>query len=88
MSVKDKTTEWLYFSYVTTKNKTHTVEVKNAKSRCLLGTIKWYGAWRQYCFFSEPDIVFSSGCLEDIQNHIRQLMDERSVINAKARARA
>lgn len=42
-----------------------------------LGTIKWYGAWRQYCWFSEGKIILSVTCLDDIANFIVDLKEER-----------
>ncbi len=32
-----------------------------------LGEVKWYGSWRQYCFFPESDTVWNATCLKDIQ---------------------
>lgn len=43
-----------------------------------LGKISWYAPWRQYCFMPEPGTVFSKGCLEEIQNYIKNLMSERN----------
>lgn len=44
-----------------------------------LGIIRWDGGWRQYVFapatLSLP--IFSTGCLADIQDFIRQAMQER-----------
>jgi len=51
--------------------------VRNRKSNYLLGWIKWYGAWRRYCFFPLVDSVFSADCLADIQETIGALMAER-----------
>lgn len=31
-----------------------------------LGEIRWYAAWRAFCFFSYADCVFDSGCLTKI----------------------
>ena len=39
--------------------------------------MRWYGAWRQYCFFPYPETVFSAGCLKDVQEFIEALMAER-----------
>ncbi len=38
-----------------------------------LGLIKWYGPWRQYCFFPAGPAVYSGGCLEDIQDFMANL---------------
>jgi len=42
-----------------------------------LGLVKWYPSWRKYCFFPERETVFHGGCLLDINDFIRQLMDAR-----------
>lgn len=60
--------------------KTHVYRVRNKKSTCMLGSIKWYSPWRRYCFFTIPGEaveIFSSGCLSDIQSFIDQLMEAR-----------
>lgn len=31
-----------------------------------LGAIKWYGAWRRYCFFPLGQTIFEQDCLRDI----------------------
>jgi hypothetical protein len=49
----------------------------NKKSGFRLGMVEWYGALRQYCFCPVVEIVLSSGCLIDIQDFIKQLMNER-----------
>jgi hypothetical protein len=36
----------------------------------------WYGAWRQYCFFPSEEMIFSSGCMQDIIKFIQNLMEE------------
>lgn len=49
----------------------------NNTSVFTLGMIKWYPGWRQYCFMPIGKTVFNKGCLEDINDFITQLMDER-----------
>jgi len=63
------------------KPKTQVWDVLTTSNGVLLGTIRWYGPWRQYCFMPETDAetVFSAGCLQDVEAHIRQLMNERRV---------
>ena len=74
-----KNNKYIEFNLVRLNKKTKVYCVRNIKSQMILGFIKWYGAWRQYCF--EPIIsdiaIFSSGCLIDISNFIKQLMNER-----------
>jgi len=45
----------------------------NNRSGDELGEIKWYGAWRQYCYFPTVCAVYSRGCLQDINDFIGQL---------------
>jgi hypothetical protein len=28
-----------------------------------MGLVKYFGAWRQFCFFSDPDQAFNQDCL-------------------------
>ena len=32
----------------------------------VLGWVKWFGRWRQYCFYPTTDTVFNNGCLRNI----------------------
>ena len=43
----------------------------------LLGQIRWWASWRQYCFFPLAQRVFSKGCLNDICSFIEELVEER-----------
>lgn len=69
--------EYMVFISQPTKGKTGRWDVHSRNSGHLLGVIKWWGAWRQYCFFPEPNCVFNRGCLEDINNFIAARMQER-----------
>jgi hypothetical protein len=51
--------------------------VINIKSRYLLGYIRWYPFWREYCFFPQPKRVFSASCQQEIVNFILEHKDER-----------
>lgn len=57
--------------------KTPIVEVQNKSGNYKLGDIKWYPAWRQYCFMPVFDTVYSKGCLEDINKVIEELKSKR-----------
>jgi hypothetical protein len=46
--------------------KTQHFDVVNRRAEFLLGQIRWYGAWRQYCFFPNHDGIFNKGCLDTI----------------------
>ena len=70
-----------YVSFVdegpTPSGKTRRWTVRNQRSNGLLGWIKWYGAWRRYCFYPRGDIVLSAGCMTDITAFIEHRMQER-----------
>jgi len=57
--------------------KTEVYDVLSKHHGSILGHIKWYGPWRQYCFFPSPNCVFNVGCLNDIIIFIGGLMVER-----------
>lgn len=42
-----------------------------------LGTIKWHGPWRQYCFFPNGETIFSGDCMRYIIDFIKELMEKR-----------
>ena len=70
--------KWIVFNLYedTGKTKKYNVLTKDSVS-IKLGEIKWFGRWRQYSFFPEPNTVFEKQCLTDITNFIVKLMNER-----------
>ncbi len=58
--------KYIEFNLVQQKPKTSIYAVRNIKSQDIIGWIKWYPQWRQYCFFPEPNCIFSVDCLECI----------------------
>jgi hypothetical protein len=69
--------EFIHFKKVEDKPKTSVWACMNTENRSVLGHVKWYGPWRQYCFFPEAFVVFHNGCLQDICHFIQQLKEER-----------
>lgn len=57
---------------------TPVVRVQSRRSGALLGTISWYGPWRQFCFWPQADTIFNVGCMDDIQAKIGELRGERA----------
>lgn len=58
--------------------KTLIYDCHNSHSGAVLGTVRWYGPWRQYCFMDDGrDCVFNRTCLADVQHFLQQLMDRR-----------
>jgi len=72
-----KETQYLVFEELPTKTKTKYITVTNKRSQDIIGEIKWYGSWRQYCFFPEFDTVWNNGCLTDVLEVINTLMEDR-----------
>ncbi len=48
----------------------------------LLGSVSIFEQWKQYCFFPAAITVFSSECLDDIADFLRQL-NKGNVSNTK-----
>ena len=46
---------------------------KNRKSGEVIGSVEWYQQWKQPCFFSNADMVFSAECLRDIAKFLSSL---------------
>jgi hypothetical protein len=76
--------KWLRFDiWPYDSKKTYTIGVYKKDTGGLLGVIKWYNYWRQYCFFPEGNTIFSKSCLEEINVYIDQLMKERKNVSHK-----
>jgi hypothetical protein len=69
--------QYISFLFIETTGKTTRWSVVNNMSSANLGKISWYSNWRQYCFSPAPDTVFSSGCMTDILDFIKQLKEQR-----------
>lgn len=61
------------FVEVAQKPKTKVWECLNNKSCLRVGVVKWYGPWRRYCFFPEPESWFDVSCMDDINDFIKQV---------------
>jgi hypothetical protein len=72
------TYKYIGFREVEKKAKTSVWECFNKSAGSILGTLSWYGAWRQYCFFPEFDTVWSAGCLQDVIAFMNWLKEQRS----------
>jgi hypothetical protein len=59
------------------KRKTMVWWIVSKSSGSVLGKIKWYGAWRQYCFYPENYTIFNTGCMESINEFIKEQMAAR-----------
>lgn len=70
--------QYLQIREVPTQSKTKKWEIFSKSSGAHLGTIKWFGAWRQYCFFPERHTIWNTGCLEDVNKFIAAHKNERN----------
>jgi len=72
-----KQTKFLIFVQLTRDKdrKTEVVTVNNKHHNMTIGVIKWYGSWRQYCFFPNGETIWNKDCLDDINSVIRDLMN-------------
>ena len=58
--------KYLEFKVIEQKPKTKVIAVISKLHGYKLGIVKWYGPWRQYCFFPSAETVFNKNCLDDI----------------------
>jgi hypothetical protein len=72
-----KETQYLCFVEFEKKEKTKVIAVMNKHHEEIIGMIKWFSRWRQYCFFPSTETVWNINCLNDVNEVIKNLMDER-----------
>jgi hypothetical protein len=46
------------------------VSVRNRRSGEELGKVRWYGAWRQYCFYPASLTIFNITCMARISDEM------------------
>lgn len=71
--------KWITFKEIeNAKGKTKVWRVASKESDAFLGTVKWHGPWRKYCFFPNEETLFEEDCLDDISKFLKDLKAERS----------
>lgn len=75
--------KYIKIELIEQKKKTGVYSVMQSDRLFILGFIKWFPAWRKYCFFPEEDIIFDVMCLKTIIAFIENLMEERDIERAK-----
>jgi len=75
--------KYIEFEVSEVKKKTTVFNIKKKDTLFSLGKIKWFGAWRKYCFFPEEEVVFDVDCLKTIILFIEKIMKERDIERAK-----
>lgn len=53
--------------------KTQRFEVTSESSGACLGVIKWFGAWRQYCFYPSEETIWNQDCLTAVTGVLDKL---------------
>ena len=68
------------------KPKTNVWEITSTHHGNVLGVVKWYGSWRQYCFFPESNCLFNHACLFEVFSFLIKLNDEHKEKRRKEKA--
>ena len=73
--------KWIIFKEIENNNPTAKTKIfaiyPKSNISITLGTIKWFGNFRKYCFFPSPNCIFETQCLTDIIDFINALMEDR-----------
>jgi len=69
--------KYLEFVLRERKPKTSVIEIISKTSGYGLGIIKYYGGWRQYCFFPHEGTRWNAVCLNDLQQFILAMNSEQ-----------
>ncbi len=68
---------YMEFDKVGDTGKTEIWNIISKSSGFILGQIRWFGAWRQYCFYPSANCIFNTSCISDISGMIKELMAQR-----------
>lgn len=68
------------------KLRTKVWRVRNIQNKVDLGKIRWFGAWRQYSFEPDSDLVFEKTCLQTIADFCERNTRRHYSILAKTRS--
>ena len=66
--------QYIHFEKWTSEPGNLTWKCYNTRSNDELGEVRWYPAWRQYCYFPSCPANYSAECLNNIANFIEQLL--------------
>lgn len=71
--------QYIRFMCIGETGKTSRWSIHNHRTDAFLGEVKWYSAWRNYCFFTRDGCIFNDGCMRDILDFIGQLSAARNI---------
>lgn len=72
--------QWLEFRKKKDLPKTKVYSLWSKCSDCELGEIKWYPAWRKYCYI-QGDKVYSDRCLSEMSQFITKLNESHKSLS-------
>lgn len=72
-----KETKYLAFVIFPTEKKTKTIAIINRHHDEVIGEIRWFSRWRQYCFFPYDGTIWNTDCMSSVEDVIKELMEER-----------
>lgn len=85
--LESRVTEYIIFEPAEPKPNTKVWRVLSKRYDDVLGFVKWYAKWRQYCFYPEG-IILNSGCISDIEAFLVQVNEEhREMLRRRRRNR-
>jgi hypothetical protein len=62
---------------VSSTGKTLILDIRSKEDKPLiLGTIRWFSAWRKYCFYPSNLTIFEQDCLRQIADWIEKLTSD------------
>lgn len=67
--------EYIYFKLKEHKPKTEVYSVLTRSHDELIGEMRYFAKWRQYCFFPIKDTVYSKECLGDLLLFIQDVLE-------------
>lgn len=69
---------WIRFALGPKQNPKTSIWLVIAKDGDMpLGEIRWWGRWRKYAFFPNPETLYENTCLRDIAEFIESAMVHR-----------
>ena len=69
--------KYVWFDPLIWGGKTTKAIVKTVSTGEEIGVVKWFPAWRRYCFFPDSDTLYDSQCMKDISAYVDELMKLR-----------
>lgn len=76
---EEKTMTHIEFEIIERKKKTNVYSVSSKYDQSLLGTVFWYGRWRQYVFQPILDTLWNEKCILEVYRFIHKLKLDRKL---------